>query len=293
MSYNADIMMQNQFHDECVYVNFSRDLKPCPIYVGDVMHTPDEIIRMHTHGHYEISLFLAGEAEVIIGQKKYTARPGDIIITKPGDIHQFSSNQKDGMGFFYFGIEKIIPEDLAFIYMKNRHRQFSDCWDIEPLFAEMFQEVKNPSYGVQHVVSALMTRILYLLGRRMAPNVKDRQAFCDVVGAARTYVDAHMRHGISTKEIAQHCCLSESRLSHVFTEKTGITLSGYINHVLMHAAIRMLEDTSNSITGIASQLGYPSPQYFSRVFKKFWGYSPRECRSSLHKIHGHYNLRNV
>lgn len=292
MPYNADIMIENQYHNNGVYVSSDLDLKPYPIYVGDVLHVPDELIKMHTHGHYEFSLFIFGETEVIVGQKKYIVKPGDLLVTKPGDIHEFGPSIKDSMGFYYFGIAEIVPEDLAFVYMKNRHRLFTDCWDMEPLFAQLYNEAKYPKFGVQHVMHGIMTRILYLLARKMSPGTKDRQASCEIVGVARAYIDANLHHGITIKQVADYCCLSESRLSHVFTEKTGMSISGYINHVLMHSAIRMLEDTGNSITGIASELDYPSPQYFSRVFKKFWGYSPRECRLSMRKIHSDHNVHS-
>ncbi|MCE5324739.1 AraC family transcriptional regulator [bacterium] len=284
-------MKQNLYYNECLFVSADRDIKPYPIYVGDVIHSPDNVVSLHTHGHYEFSLFLTGEVDVLIGQKRYILRPGDVLVTKPGDIHQFSpiSKEKEGWHFIYFGIDRIEPEELGFAYMKNRRRQFHDCYDLKPLLAQMLDELRRSNFGVQNVVSSLMTRILYLIARKIAPSARDRQAFCDVVGSARAYIDANSRHGLSIKQIADACCLSESRLSHVFAEKTGMTLSGYIRHVLMHAAIRMLEDTHNTVTGIADHFGYPSPQYFSRVFKKFWGYSPRECRSALRRMHGDFH----
>jgi AraC-like DNA-binding protein len=253
------------------------------------MHTPDTQVGLHTHGHYEFSLFLTGDVDVLIGQKEYILRPGDVLVTKPGDIHQFSPRKKDGWGFLYFGIDRIVPEELGFAYMKNRRRQVHDCYDLKPLFTQMLDELRESNFGAQYVVSGLMTRILYLIARKIAPSARDRQASCEVVGRARAYVDANSRHGVSIKQVADACCLSESRLSHVFAEKTGMTLSGYITHVLMHSAIRMLEDTRNTISGISDHLGYPSPQYFSRVFKKFWGYSPRECRTALRKMHGDFH----
>ncbi len=283
-------MTNNHYREECLFVRSDRDIIPYPIYVGDVLHAPSKQIATHTHGHYEISLFLSGEVDVNIGEKKYHLQPGDVLMTKPGDIHSFASRKDEDWSFYYFGINKIAPEDLAFAFMKTRHRQFTDCSNMKPLFAQLYSELKQPGFGVQHVVSALTTNILYLLGRKIAGTAKDRQAYCDVAGGARAYIDAHAHHGITTKEIARECCLSESRLSHLFSQKTGMTLSGYITHVLMNSAIRMLEDKNNSISGIASHLGYPSPQYFSRVFKKFWGYSPRECRLSLKKMHGEFSL---
>ncbi|MEN6356925.1 MAG: AraC family transcriptional regulator [Armatimonadota bacterium] len=282
-------MGRDYYHHELLSVSADRDIKPFPIYVGDVLHSPDDQVGLHTHGHYEFSLFLTGEVDVVIGQKEYVLYPGDVLVTKPGDIHQFSPRRKEDWGFLYFGIELITPEELGFAYVKNRRRQFHDCWDLQPMFAQMLDELKQSNFGAQYVVSGLMTRTLYFIGRKIVPSARDRQATCEVVGKARAYIDANPRHGLSLKQVADACFLSESRLSHVFSEKTGMTLSGYITHVLMHSAIRMLEDTHNTVTGIADRLGYPSPQYFSRVFKKFWGYSPRECRTALRKMHGGFS----
>lgn len=278
-------MERNLVDHKCYFTTTDHAIKPYPIYVADVVHRYGSSVAPHTHGHYEFSLFLSGEVDVVVGQNEYTLSPGDLLLTMPGDIHQFSSKRYEDWRFLYFGIGQIAPEELRFHYMKNRRRQFHDCWEFRPLLEKMIEEVRKSSFGVQYVLSAVMTEILYLLARRIAPTTRDRQVLCDAVGIARAYIDANPCHGIRIKDIAATCCLSESRLSHVFAEKTGMTLSGYITYVLMHSAIMLLEDNQRSISDIAGQLGYPSPQYFSRVFKKFWGYSPRECRRALKRTH--------
>lgn len=104
-------------------------------------------------------------------------------------------------------------------------------------------------------------------------------------GGAREYDDriqivideisSDVLYTLDVKSLARHTCLSESRLSHLFREQVGITLSGYLVLVKMARAYQHLSDGAD-ITSAAMNAGFSSSAHFAAVVKKNFGISTRE-----------------
>ncbi|MCE7992883.1 MAG: helix-turn-helix transcriptional regulator [Roseivirga sp.] len=80
------------------------------------------------------------------------------------------------------------------------------------------------------------------------------------------------------KYLADECHLSASYLSDVLKKETGRTTKDHINDFLVDKAKNLLLSSSESISGIAYNLGFNYPHYFSRLFKNKTGMTPQEYR---------------
>ena len=83
---------------------------------------------------------------------------------------------------------------------------------------------------------------------------------------------------ITVKEIADTFCYSESYIRHIFKARCGITIPQMINNVRLDQAAILLRSTSLSITRIATEAGFCDGNYFSTVFSKKYGISPKIYR---------------
>lgn len=92
------------------------------------------------------------------------------------------------------------------------------------------------------------------------------------------YIEAHLAEKVSLKMIAEAFGMSESYLSRVFKNETGMNLIGFINDRKMKKAKELLEDESFMIKDVASQVGIDDQFYFNKVFKKVYGIAPSEYR---------------
>ena len=80
----------------------------------------------------------------------------------------------------------------------------------------------------------------------------------------------------SVCEIAKECAVSESSLRHIFKEKTGITPIEYRLCAKIKKAIYLLESTNLTVCEISDNLGFFDAAYFSKVFKKIVGVTPKQ-----------------
>lgn len=86
---------------------------------------------------------------------------------------------------------------------------------------------------------------------------------------------------MSVCEIAKECAVSESSLRHIFKEKTGITPIEYRLSAKIKKAIYLLESTNMTVCEISDSLGFFDAAYFSKVFKRIVGVTPKQYSHNL------------
>ncbi|MBQ9611144.1 MAG: helix-turn-helix transcriptional regulator [Lachnospiraceae bacterium] len=81
-------------------------------------------------------------------------------------------------------------------------------------------------------------------------------------------------------DLASRAALSEAYLSKSFKKEVGMSITQYIANLRCTQAAQMLRDSSYPISEISSYVGYIDNNYFVKVFKKQYGMTPTEYRSS-------------
>lgn len=97
---------------------------------------------------------------------------------------------------------------------------------------------------------------------------------------AQEYIDENYdREELSLNSVAAEVNVSANYLSAVFSQTMQKTFVEYVTGKRMEKARKLLRTTDCSSSEIAAQVGYKDPRYFSFVFKKTQGVSPREYRN--------------
>lgn len=100
----------------------------------------------------------------------------------------------------------------------------------------------------------------------------------DLIENTLEYIDEHYNENISLAQIAEIFYVSKEHLSRSFKKKIGKTISEYVTERKMKRAKYLLAETKHSIKEIAMLVGYKDEKYFSKVYKKFYKRSPKDCR---------------
>ena len=86
---------------------------------------------------------------------------------------------------------------------------------------------------------------------------------------------------LSISSIAESLSYNPKYLSHCFKQTMNITFSEYLRNVRIKYAITLLNNGLDSVKNVAFLSGYSDPLYFSNVFKKVVGCSPKEYIANL------------
>ena len=100
-----------------------------------------------------------------------------------------------------------------------------------------------------------------------------------IIVKAKEYIDGNFAASdISLYSTAAHVGISPNHLSTVFAQETGENFIEYLTKVRIERAKLLLKSTAMKSSDIASETGFSDPNYFSYIFKKNTGLSPREFR---------------
>ena len=95
-----------------------------------------------------------------------------------------------------------------------------------------------------------------------------------------SYLKAHVCERVTLEQLSRHFHFGKSRLSDIFKRSQNETIIGYHIKLKIEEAKRMLFEQDLPISEIAAQLGFESPEYFSRTFRKHTGMSPTAFKAS-------------
>ncbi|WMT42141.1 response regulator [Paenibacillus sp. D2_2] len=101
-----------------------------------------------------------------------------------------------------------------------------------------------------------------------------------IIQQSIVYIRRNYRNkGLKIQDIADHVHLSPNYLSYLFKQIVGETVWEFVTRLRLEEARHLLINTPKKRYEIADEVGYESPEHFSRVFKRYYGESPNSVRS--------------
>lgn len=108
---------------------------------------------------------------------------------------------------------------------------------------------------------------------------KSFQSYSPYVRQTLKYIDTHLSTPITIKNLSDHIHVSEGYLSHLFHEEVGETILNYVNRKRITNSLPLLQNRTMKIQDVCICVGIEDPNYYSRLFKKYMGISPREYQN--------------
>jgi AraC-like DNA-binding protein len=99
---------------------------------------------------------------------------------------------------------------------------------------------------------------------------------------ARRQLATHLGEPTRLDDIARRAGMCKSKLTRVFKERFGITVSDYRLQCRMRHALELLRCKRMSVTEVAFAVGYRHATSFAAAFQAFFGFSPRQARTEMH-----------
>lgn len=102
-----------------------------------------------------------------------------------------------------------------------------------------------------------------------------------LVQRAVAYMQVNFMRSITRDTIAAAVDVSDGYLARIFHEELQLTLWEYLNRYRIQRACELLQNTHESIRGVAASVGFADPSYFGRVFRTIVGCSPQQYRKRM------------
>lgn len=235
------------------------------------------------------------------GRHTYDFNEGVLIFTAPNQVVGIQKEQQKGeisgwMIFFHPDLIRNTPlgkriEDYGFFdYAVHEALHLSDAEQntlnecVKLIEAEIGERIDNHSQRV--IVSTLELLLNYSL-RYYERQFNTRAAQnTDVVTQFEKLLKDYYKQGRFSEDgvpsiefFADTIHLSPNYLSDLLKKETGMSAKDHINHFIVEKAKTLLLGETDSISGVAYQLGFNYPHYFSRLFKSKTGMTPNDYRN--------------
>ena len=237
----------------------------------------------HTHSCTEVFYCVSGRGQFNVEGKLFDVTPDDMVIVNPRVQHTELSYPAHPLEYIVLGIEGI---EILFD-QKDHGYTMLKCSDMREdllcLAKILLQEIDAQSDGCemicQDLTEVLLVKIVRLTSvslRVTPPPPKNKEC-----AAAKRYIDENYNEAISLDKLAEIAHVNKYYLSHSFKKEYGSSPIDYMLKRRITEAKALLSSTDYSLIQIAEQLGFGSPAYFSKCFRKVEGISPSGYRCAL------------
>ena len=267
--------------------HYSFRLKPRLLYVGSLDKQGGWREEPHSHDFLEIVFVVDGCGTVDVGGNEYEIRRGDILVYNAGLTHFERSSINDPLEVRFVAYDKLeiteLPPDWllppAYGFLFHSGEMYDTfCRYFEMLIREFEQRERFYAEIVQNVSRTLLMYLFRLVNQ--TENTAGLLASSQTMDLALKYIDGNYRREISLEELAQVCHANKYYLSHLFSRIQGVSVGKYILCRRLDEAKRLLLQGELTVGAVAEACGFDDANYFSRVFKRETGQTPRAFRRS-------------
>ncbi|NOU65402.1 helix-turn-helix domain-containing protein [Paenibacillus sp. LMG 31461] len=271
---------------------FAKDQEPygCVklFQIGEICCESGYVVRAHNQYCLEISCIVSGSGYFHIDDTRIQVDAGDIVFNNVGHIHAITADRSNMLRYLYMGFNFNDETDKAFTeiqaYLQSAPYHFSkDTHDLLIPFLRVIDEFYSQKPYSRTMIRNYLEEIIvssYRSFTNKAENVtryateKSPQSVGHTVYSVIRYIENHIVGLESIKTLSQELNYNSTYLSHVFKQRTGMTLQRYINHKKIEKALEMLKYGNISISQVSDMLGYATIQSFSKAFSRIMGYPP-------------------
>lgn len=111
--------------------------------------------------------------------------------------------------------------------------------------------------------------------------INSERTYSDNIKKALIYIQEHYQEEIDLKTVANYLYLNVWYFSSLFKREIGKSFTDYVAELRISRAKELLENSSLKLYQIAYAVGINDPTYFSQLFKKITGHSPKQYRNYL------------
>ena len=136
-------------------------------------------------------------------------------------------------------------------------------------------------------ILAVLMHIWSLLYNHARPDTKNQPSVRrdrDRLHQILAYIHDHYSEKLTLDDIAGHINICKSECCRFFKKHMNISIFDYLMHYRIEKSLPLLQNTSESITDIASMTGFSNSCYFSKIFKEDIGCTPREYRAKTRTL---------
>ncbi|AIQ39956.1 helix-turn-helix domain-containing protein [Paenibacillus sp. FSL R7-0297] len=281
-----------------VYLNWFTTDEHFPFFIQYGGHEEDMDLHMHAD-FSELVIVLKGHASHIVNDEEAFIKKGNVFVINGGTPHAY----KDPYDFKICNIMykadmlKLAGPDLRTLngyqalfvlepfyrsinaYKSKMNLPIVSLEYVSSLVAGMISEYEQKHHGYQTMLASRFMELVVYLSRHYDTQEKGVDNSLMHLASAISYIEDHYHEPVTLDTIAAKSDISVRHLNRIFQAYYQTTPIAYIQRLRLEQACSLLKQTRQPITEISYSCGFNDSNYFTRLFKKTYGRSPKAYRS--------------
>ena len=250
-----------------------------------VLH--DWELAPHRHARlHQVLLVKKGGGSVTLDGKTHALTTGSLVNVPPNHVHSFRF-KKDTRGWVTTLADELMDEMLVGVGTLRSELNHACVLHADAFISQTVQQIwlefSGQDKGRALVLRGLSGVLLGWVARQLAlpasDNAKPNESV--LLQHFNALIEKHFTAHWTVAQYARALSISPTHLSRISRAASGVSALRMIEARLMREARRNLAYTNLSISTIAYSLGFSDPAYFSRVFARDAGISPKAFRSKI------------
>lgn len=217
--------------------------------------------------------------------QRHEVMPDSYFMLPPGEAHSYGADESDPWTIYWIHFKgslakEFVPPHDGPIAIRPGIR--SRIRERISLFEEIMSTLEG-GYSRESLLYAcsvfhhFLGSLRYMVQYRDASDKSDKEA--DMVQMSIKFMSENIEKTLKLNDIASHIGYSPSHYSSIFSATTGQSPISYFIQLKIKRACYLLDFTNLKINQICHLVGLEDPYYFSRIFTKTMGVSPRAYRA--------------
>ena len=286
-----ELDMQELFSNNASSVQSDRILyTPSAFARGSLLHLQEVGTLKALHPHtstrsglvsYLCFLVLEGEGSLTYDGRQYSLKLGDCVFTDCRKTYSHSTSDcLWSLSWCHF-----YAPFMPAIYEKYKERGGLPVFhpekpdSFQKIFVQLYELAASSDYirdmRINESLSALLTLLMQESWNPDHVAVSKKRM---ELAAVKAYMDEHYTQKLTLDDLEAQFFINKYYLLKIFKETYGMTISSYLISKRITRAKQLLRFTQMTIDEVGCAVGMDGAGYFSRMFKKAEGISPKEYR---------------
>lgn len=214
---------------------------------------------------------------------------GTCFFLFPHIWHRYKPDINLGWEEFWVGFNGSYPDHIMNKYFFDPETPFVNVGLNEPLlilFNRLLEAVQHASHGYSQIISGITLEILGLVHAISKHIEQSENPVQQLISKAMFLLRKSLDQPVNMKNLAKELLMSYSKFRKEFKNITGFSPYEYHLTLRINMSKELLNSTTLNIGEIACQTGFESVFYFSKLFKRKVGLSPKHYRlqGKTHRI---------
>jgi AraC-like DNA-binding protein len=213
--------------------------------------------------------------------KSTIVEAGTCFFLYPGIWHRYKPDLNSGWEEFWVGFNGSFPADLMnndFFTPESPFIHVGLHQELLSLFLSLFDTVKKSSSGYPQVIAGIALQMLGVLNSVSLYDTNNNDSENMLIAKAKFLMQESLEKPIEMKNLIKELPMGYSSFRKAFKKITGESPNQYHLNLRLMRAKNLLLTTNLNINEVAYQTGFESVFYFSKLFKKKNGVSPKFYR---------------